>query len=170
MHASQSDWHMIPCFPSYDVDQFGNVRSRRRSAIKVLKPWRLKGYLYVTLTNDQGIIHRGIHQLVLEAFVGPCPDSLEACHEDGIKTNNLLTNLRWDTHKSNVDDMRRHGSLKLNQGYAGNNPKKLTAIQVREIRAKWIPRKYSRPRLAREYGVAVSLIQAILERKIWKHV
>lgn len=165
-----SDWRIVPRFPSYDVDQFGNVRSRRRRTIKLLKPWCLKGYSYVTLTNDEGIAHRGVHQLVLDAFVGPCPEGMEACHEDGIKTNNGVRNLRWGTHKSNVDDMRRHGSLKLNKGYVNHNPQKLTAAQVRQIRGKWIPHKYSRPKLAREYGVAVSLIQAIIERKIWKHV
>jgi hypothetical protein len=47
--------------------------------------------------------------LVLEAFVGPCPDGLEACHWDDDPTNNRLSNLRWDTSIANKRDMARNG-------------------------------------------------------------
>lgn len=50
------------------------------------------------------------HRLVLEAFIGPRPDGMEACHFDGDKTNNKLANLRWDTKSSNQDDAVRIGT------------------------------------------------------------
>lgn len=53
---------------------------------------------------------RVIHQVVLEAFVGPRPPGMEACHNDGDKSNNALSNLRWDTKKANEFDAVRHGA------------------------------------------------------------
>lgn len=47
---------------------------------------------------------------------------------------------------------------------------KLTEEQVREIRTKYIPRKYSTRRLAREYGMHRDTIEKILKGVFWKHV
>ena len=50
-----------------------------------------------------------IHRLVLEAFVGPCPEGMETCHNNGVRTDNRLENLRWDTSSANNDDIVKHG-------------------------------------------------------------
>ena len=49
-----------------------------------------------------------VHRLVLNAFAGPCPDNMEACHNDGDPTNNNVDNLRWDTHINNMVDRDKH--------------------------------------------------------------
>lgn len=51
-----------------------------------------------------------------------------------------------------------------------NGSSKLTEIQVREIRQKYIPHKYTQPKLAEEYGVHISIISDIVYNKIWKHI
>lgn len=48
--------------------------------------------------------------LVLEAFIGPCPEGMECCHNDDDRANNQLSNLRWDTHTNNVKDGYRNGA------------------------------------------------------------
>ena len=48
------------------------------------------------------------HLLVLEAHVSPRPVGLEGCHNDGDPTNNVVGNLRWDTHSANLLDIARH--------------------------------------------------------------
>lgn len=50
-----------------------------------------------------------VHTLVLTAFVGPCPEGMEACHGDDDPNNNHLSNLRWDTHQQNMCDKVRNG-------------------------------------------------------------
>lgn len=50
-----------------------------------------------------------VHRMVLETFVGPCPEGLEACHNDGNPLNNRLDNLRWDTKSANAQDTLQHG-------------------------------------------------------------
>ena len=42
--------------------------------------------------------------------------------------------------------------------------------QVKEIRAKFIPRKVTRKMLAKEYGVSEATIKDIVTRKSWKHL
>ena len=45
--------------------------------------------------------------------------------------------------------------------------RKLTMDQAREIRAKYIPRKYTQEKLAKEYGVSQPVIQLILNNKTY---
>ncbi len=52
----------------------------------------------------------------------------------------------------------------------GNGNHKLTAEQVLEIRASYIPRKVSCKKLADKFGVSSGLIHHILVRKIWVHI
>lgn len=98
----------IPGFPGYFVTFDGKVIGRRG--------WRLRptrtdsGHRLVMLYLDGKPIGRLVHRLVLEAFVGPCPDGMEACHGDGDPDNNRLTNLRWDTRSANQMDSVRHGT------------------------------------------------------------
>jgi hypothetical protein len=109
----------------YEVSDMGRVRSVDRTIIrsgrqsgdgrwfyrgKVLSPGinRL-GYPLVALSRSSNITSKKVHRLVLEAFVGPCPDGMEACHNDGVRSNAKLTNLRWDTPSANQHDTVRHG-------------------------------------------------------------
>jgi len=48
--------------------------------------------------------------MVLEAFVGPCPEGMECCHRDGNPANNHVGNLYWGTRSENLYDAVRHGA------------------------------------------------------------
>ena len=55
--------------------------------------------------------HAFVQWLVLEAFVGPCPDGMECRHfPDRDPTNNRLDNVRWGTAQENSDDKKVHGT------------------------------------------------------------
>lgn len=54
---------------------------------------------------------RAVHLYVLETFVGPRPEGMQACHGDGDPANNRLSNLRWDTCSNNNLDKRILSSL-----------------------------------------------------------
>lgn len=58
--------------------------------------------------NGRGSIDIAV--LILEAFIGPCPNGMECCHNDDNRANNKLGNLRWDTHANNVIDGYRNGA------------------------------------------------------------
>lgn len=78
---------------------------------RILKPTAdSDGYLHVGLCRDNRKRTRSVHLLVLEAFVGPCPEGLEGCHANDVKSDNRLTNLRWDTRSANTYDRIRNGN------------------------------------------------------------
>ncbi len=110
----------------YQVSNLGRVRSldrvvphrwcgtvRLKGRILSLAPNITRGKvdaLKVNLSQGGTTTVRKVHRLVLEAWVGPCPDGCEGCHNDGDPTNNIISNLRWDTHKNNGLDRRKHGT------------------------------------------------------------
>jgi hypothetical protein len=87
----------------YKVSSYGNVIGPRG---KVLKPTtNLRGYSQVSLYDkDSGMKVFNVQLLVITAFVGPRPEGMYICHNDDVKTNNNLSNLRYDTPSSNVLD------------------------------------------------------------------
>lgn len=127
------------------------------------------GYKQVKLCGDAPHKMVYIHEIILTTFVGPRPSGpgrIEACHRNGDGSDNRLDNLRWDTHRSNMQDLIGHGrSIKgIKHPLA-----KLTETDVRIIRELssdgW-PYHF----IAREYGVTVSSIHLIVKRKQWSHI
>jgi hypothetical protein len=71
------------------------------------------GYRSVCLYGHCKYGHSPTHQvqiIVLEAFWGPRPAGLVACHNDGRADNNAFANLRWDTASANEKDKLCHGT------------------------------------------------------------
>jgi hypothetical protein len=165
----------IPGFPGYRIGDDGSVWSNRGRNGRAGSGWRrirtdpdpgTGGYCRVALCAG-GMKNLYVHRLVLQVFVGPCPEGMEACHNDGNRANNRLANLRWDTHQSNVDDMRAHGTHR--QG-AKMHLAKLTDEIVLAIRAEYAAGGVTHRQLARKFGVAKTAIHNVLNRQTWRHV
>jgi hypothetical protein len=106
----------------YEVSSQGYVRSLRRGII--LKPSYTNsgGYALVVLCRNGTKKAQYVHQLVLEAFVGPCPVGMETRHLDGDPTNNHWApgneeetrkaggNLIYGTKRENQFDQVTHGT------------------------------------------------------------
>jgi hypothetical protein len=71
-----------------------------------------KGYITVNLKPGGAIKLKTmrVHRLVLDAFVGPCPDGMECRHLNGVKADCRLSNLAWGTRKENIEDRVRHAN------------------------------------------------------------
>lgn len=50
-----------------------------------------------------------LHRMVLEAFVGPCPEGMECLHKNDNPEDNRLVNLRWGTRSENQLDRVKNG-------------------------------------------------------------
>ena len=104
-----------------------------------------------------------VHRLVLEAFVGPCPEGMESCHEDDDALNNRLSNLRWGTRQDNRDDMVKNGRSARG---SRSGVAILTERQVLEIRSLSTGRA-SRSTLAKQFGVSTWTIDNVVHRVNW---
>ena len=146
----------------YEVSNYGQVRSVKTGQIKKQTVSKIdkRFYLGLWINNKQKIVKP--HRLVLEAFVGKCPDGMECCHNDGNSFNNHLNNLRWDTPKNNHADKVKHGTT--NRGERCGTAK-LTLEQVNSIRKD---NRLQRV-IAEEYGVRQSLISRIKNGVRWQH-
>lgn len=98
----------------YEVSDLGRVKSLvAPGGQKILKPTpHVRSGHGVLILTDQDGGRRGtyVHKVVIEAFVGPCPEGMEVLHDDGDPSNNALSNLRYGTRSENLLDAVRHGT------------------------------------------------------------
>lgn len=170
-------WKAIPDFPGYEVSDHGRVRSYWKVGQRC---WHLtnipqkfkspssngRGYLTVSLYRDKKEFRKYIHSLVLLIFLGPCPPGYQGCHNDGDKSKNHFSNLRYDTHKNNENDKIKHGTLTLGER---NGCAKLSKDQVVEIR-KMYQQGFTHLQIAQKYNVGRENIGMIIRRKTWDHI
>ena len=163
----------IPSLPGYFAGEDGTIYSAWEGIGCNARIGKTLHPLKATTTPDgrsqvnPGRSAKRVPRLVLEAFVGPCPPGMEACHfPDRNPGNNRLENLRWDTPKSNQADRKLHGTCNTGER---NGSAKLTEPEVVEIRKRKSDGESSVD-LAEEFGVAVVTIRAIVSRRIWKSV
>ena len=121
------------------------------------------GYRCVVLCVNGIVSSVKIHRLVLEAFVGPCPDGHEAMHLDGNPGINQLDNLEYGTPSENSQMKLDHGTD--NRGEK-NGHHKLTEDEVLDIRQMHIS-GYSQKHLAELFCVSKSAISSIVHRINW---
>jgi hypothetical protein len=116
-----------------------------------------KGYLRVWLLGRGKRRYRLIHQIVLEAFAGPCPPGHEGRHgrAGGSRTDNRLINLEWGTRADNVADKIRDGTTRL-------SPDDIAMIRVSR-EAGWRLRE-----IADEFGVSISAVHGVLSGRNWR--
>ena len=162
-------------YPGYRVSINGGIQSswtRRGGLCSIGGPWRplqpieRHGYLTVNLTLGGGKkTALRIHRLVLEAFVGPCPEGMVCCHNDGDPANNGLENLRWDSHQANSDDALKHGT----QARGTALKPKLSeddVLAIRRLRAEG----FSVGKIAGGFDVSQSNVKAIVRGLSWRHL
>lgn len=119
--GDDEQWRPISGYEGiYEVSNHGRVRSLDRVSAqggrltgRLRKPDAVtsrSGHLRVALCRDGKVRRWFVHRLVLTAFLGAPSIEMQACHNDGDPTNNVLTNLRWDTASANARDRLRHGT------------------------------------------------------------
>lgn len=168
------DWDMENWLPIigyedlYEVSDLGRIRSLRQRGgqYKMI----LATPSYAKDLRPIKVLWRGresktfkVCTLVMTTFVGQRPEGLECCHNDGDCANNVLTNLRWDTHASNMADKKRHGTRLIGT----KNPlAKLSEKDIRKIRADMRVQHIT----AKEYKINQATVSSIKLRKTWGHV
>ena len=109
------------------------------------------------------------HRYSYELHFGKIPDGLCVCHHCDNPSCVNPKHLFLGTHKDNMQDSFKKNRMTINCGDNHGNSK-LKSEQIKEIRSKYVPYKYSTCKLAREYNVSQANIFDIVMNKSWKHI
>lgn len=123
------------------------------------------GYLVVSVEVDNVKVSALVHRLVLLRYLGAHPEKRIANHKDGVKKNNLVSNLEWVDQSANVEHAWSNG---LRGRYVHPRSKQfvspLTDDDVRGIfRARLEGETYGH--IAARYSLTKSAIYRILRGK-----
>lgn len=165
----------------YEVSSLGRVRSldrvievtqRLRNGVPTVLARLLKGRLlspgrasHGYYTVSMGGQSYCIHDLVLEAFVGPRPQGAVCRHLDGDRSRSVLGNLEWGTYTENSEDSASHGTKVLGSAHRNAKLDEVTAAKVRSLKGV-----VSQSALAERFNVSPAAIQAVHDGRTWKHV
>lgn len=172
-------WKKIVGHEEYSVSNQGLVRSDSRirksshgSTSKVRSRNRVltagkNGYLRVSLWRDCRARICLVHRLVAIAFI-PNPKGLPCVnHKNCIKSDNRASNLEWVTQLENMTHAISNGRVK---SFGENHYK----ARFNESQIRAILKEHSQGRsalsISREHGTSSSTIDAIVNRRSWKHV
>ena len=154
----------------YEISTFGRVRSLPRVVDRAGRPLTIpgkimthtlnQGYPRVTLRIAGETVYRMVHQLVAEAFIGPCPAGQEVRHKTSDRGNPRLDHIEYGTRLQNIFDTKA-------QGRFTNGVVHLTEEMVREIAGRHTD---TARLLAAEFGVSMSTIAGIRNGTVWAHL
>lgn len=171
-------WMAVPGYGGhYEASSLGQIRVRPRIIVKnhsrtgkpvehsypgkvLLQTNDWLGYPRVTLGVDGKTIGVAVHRLVAKAFHGEPAEGLIVCHNNGVKTDNRPNNLRWDTHKSNNEDRRKHKTLPTGEKHP---MAKLKQVDIDSIRSRGL--HYTD--IMREYGMSRTQSYRIATGRSW---
>lgn len=177
----EEQWRLIPGFGChYEASSLGKVRVKDRIISKtnrwgsvskqfyhgkILKASSVDeyGHMSVRLGVDKKGYTMAVHRLVLMAFVGMPPCGYEACHLNGIASDNRIENLRWDTHYNNNQDRKKAGHYPVGEKH---HMAKLTIDQATAIRNRSVTKRQA----MKEYGISNSQHHRIMKGESWKHI
>ncbi len=168
-----TNWKQSGTFPSYEVSNDGRVRRLNRGGRRYPVGYELKpkphcrGYLVFSLRRDGVEYTMLAHRLVALTWLGQPPsEQHEVAHNDGVRTNNHVSNLRWATPAENQADRKIHGTyVDGDRAYSA----KLTDDQVIRLRQeyadggqRYVGGAVTMQHLADKYAVSITQISRIV--------
>lgn len=163
-------WRRIPSAPHYDASSLGNIRSWKMhgkicSIPHIIQSSKSGKYPMVSIVANGSTKQRLVHQLVAEGFLGPKPSGLVVCHNNGITTDNRVSNLRYDSNKNNELDKMAHGTRSLGEKLPWAKLKTKNIKEIKRLRMAG----NTLQSIAIKFGVHLSSIHLICKGRTWKH-
>ena len=144
-------------FPEYQISDQGRFKKPTGEIVLGcdVQGYRMASMSYTNRLGHRASKNRGVHLLVLEAFVGPRPEGLICCHINDVRHDNRLENLKWGTYKENSEDAQRNGRIR-----------KLTPDEVRHFRTS----TKNDEELAAEFNVSAMTVFNVRWRQSYRKV
>lgn len=182
----QEDYMIKPCpsYPGYCASDSGVIYSQRKrkgiagrrggstvfidpAYFKKLNPTtNRKGYAQLGIALAGSKTVAGAHQLIADAFHGPCPIGMVVRHLDDVKSNLHPSNLAYGTNAENAQDRVRNGGYKAGENHHSAKLSNDQALLIRQKRQAG--QKFKS--LALEFHVSVSTVEAIIYGKSYRAI
>ena len=182
------EWHDVVGWEGlYLVSNMGRVKSlerkvktcgtKRNYTIRTVKEHILKrsidktGYYRVDLTINDKKENSLVHRLVAKAFIENPKNKPEVNHKNGIKTDSMVCNLEWATHKENMAHSFETGLTPYRELGKGENAisAKLNNSQVIEIKTRLCNETVKQ--IAKDFAfICESTISEIKAGRSWAHI
>ena len=123
----------------------------------------LNGYKTCTFSINNKSTPKSVHRLLLETFVGPCPEKHEALHINGDRLDNRLENLRWGTRKENVADAIKHGTATIGTKNSQAKFNKENLNEIEKMRSQGMTAK----QIANHFKVSETTVRRVHSKKTY---
>lgn len=173
MSEPTEEWRPVMGYEGlYEVSNRGGARSLPRVGRSgrtyggtVITPSieKRSGYPFFGLCKDGEQRMGRVHNLVLEAFVGPRPAGHVARHLNGNPADNRVENLAWGTRLQNVRDSQIHGTWTHEEKHG---MRRLTSLQAQAI--YHLRGRMTAAAIAEAFGVSASTVQSIHNGVTWR--
>ena len=181
MENTQEIWKDVIGYEGYyQVSNLGNVKGLKREVphsrknVEYIKERLLsqcfRRYCFVVLSKESKRINKTVHRLVAIAFIPNFENKPQVNHINGIRNDNRVENLEWNTSFENMQHSVRIG-LKVSKKGMGFHRAKLTDWQIILIR-RYFRRfpKANQRRIGERMGICYQNINLIIHYKNWKHI
>jgi hypothetical protein len=165
-------YYPIPGWECYGISKCAEIirltaNCRGAVANRVLKQHlhKTRGYLVVRLYNKKSKTF-DVHKLMGLTFLGMTKDGQQICHNNGIRTDCRLENLRIDTASNNQKDRVLHGTTNRGSNHTSSI---YSESLIKEIKIK-LKNGIRPPALSKEYQISENYIRNIKNGYKWKWV
>jgi hypothetical protein len=162
-------WKDIPGYEDlYQASNLGRIKSYPKPNFKcfrILKHKDSKGYSSLNMCKNKKVIALKVHRLIAITFIPNPENKPDVNHKKGIKKDNRVTELEWNTKLENNIHAYRTG-LKKPKKSIDCNFSKLSENQIKQIKEN--KDNLNQRELGELYNVSQSNISNILNNKTWK--
>lgn len=151
----------------YDVSSRGRIRSRHNGGALIRSKATNGGYVTVALCRDGDKRWARLHRLVAFAFLGKPPPGMPlVLHNNDVKSDNRVENLRWGSAVTNHADAVKNGRAP----FGATRNRKLSVESVREIRRLCNVAGMLPGRVAELFGITDSHVRNLAYSLQWAHL
>lgn len=113
-------WKDIPGFDNYECSTEGRIRNKKRNSL--IKPSKDNhGYAVSSLMINKERKNIKFHRIIALTFLPNFENKPTVEHKDGNKFNNKLYNLKWATHKEQINYAIQNNLLSSRKGIKLNH-------------------------------------------------
>ena len=147
------------------INEYGEIFDIYKRVVKQYKD--AYGYRYIGLRKNLKRKNYKVHRLVAILFIDNPENKPDVNHKDGIKYNNVKTNLEWNTKSENMKHaVRVNLSTNCKQRGDYHNTTKVKFSTILKIREDYKNKVGSMRTLAENYNLSVGYISDVINLKI----